>query len=52
MKDHRAQSIAEYAIIMIVVLAAVIAAGFKDNIKNAFQKYFNKASGIISGMKQ
>jgi len=52
MKGRRAQSIAEYFIIMLVILAAVIAAGFKDNIKEVFQKYFNRTSGIISGMKQ
>jgi len=50
MKGRRGQSIAEYFIIMLVILAAVLASGFRDKIKNAFDKYYNKASGAITAM--
>jgi len=48
MRSRSAQSIAEYFIIMVVVLAALLAVGFRDNIKDVFQKYFNKASSVIT----
>jgi Flp pilus assembly pilin Flp len=50
MRTCRGQSTSEYFIILVVVLVAVLAAGFRDKIKNAFSSYYNKASQAITAM--
>lgn len=47
-RPKRGQSIAEYFIIMTVVLAAILATGFIDNIKGVFRDYFTRASTAIT----
>jgi len=42
------QSVAEYFLIMVVVLAAILATGFVDNVKDVFRNYFTRASNTIT----
>ena len=37
------QSVVEYFIILVVVLAALLSTGFIDRMRGAFETYFNKA---------
>jgi uncharacterized protein (UPF0333 family) len=57
MFTRRGQSIMEYALILLVVVAAIFASSFTfkifgstvpGNRDNVFKKYFDKASGVVS----
>jgi hypothetical protein len=45
---RKGQSVTEYFIIMTVVLAAILATGFIDNIRGVFRNYFTKAADAIT----
>lgn len=43
LNQKKGQSVAEYFIVMVVVLAAVLAAGFVSRIRSGLENYFNSA---------
>ncbi|MCU0666748.1 MAG: hypothetical protein MUF05_06615 [Candidatus Omnitrophica bacterium] len=45
--NKKAQTTAEYFVIMAVVIAAIVSAGFIMKMKGSFKNYFNTASGAI-----
>jgi len=48
LKLKSAQAVAEYTLIMSVVLAVILSIGFIDRVRDTFTAYFNKASGKIA----
>ncbi|MDD4953391.1 MAG: hypothetical protein PHG40_00605 [Candidatus Omnitrophica bacterium] len=44
----RGQSIAEYFIVMSVVLAAILALGFVGRMRNTFGEYFTDAASVMT----
>ena len=46
-KLNRAQSVAEYLILMSVILAAAITVGMLGRMKGSFETYFNAAKNTI-----
>lgn len=51
MINKSGQSVAEYFLIMVVVLAAIIAVRFLGRIQGAFGGYFAKASSAMTEVK-
>lgn len=47
-RQNAGQSVAEYFIVLCVVLAAVLAVGFIDRIRGAFGTYFTTATDTIT----
>jgi len=47
----RGQSVSEYFIVMTVILAALLATGFIDNVREVFRTYFTKATTAITAEK-
>jgi uncharacterized protein (UPF0333 family) len=42
------QNVAEYFLMMVVVLAAIMAIGFLGKVRGVFDGYFNKASTAMT----
>ena len=52
MKRHflKGQSVAEYFILISVILAAILACGFVDNIRGIFLQYFGNATTAMTNV--
>ncbi len=49
--SNSGQSIAEYFIILVVILAAVLSVGFLDKIRGSFNNYFTvQQARIVTGL--
>jgi len=47
-RPNKGQIVAEYFILLAVILMALFVTGFIDNIRNAFDNYFNRATDTIT----
>lgn len=45
MKKTNGQTVIEYFILMVIVLAVILSTGFIGRIRNSFQAYFDVAKG-------
>ncbi len=47
-RRERGQSVAEYFLIFSVIIAAILACGFVDKVRGAFNTYFTRATTTMT----